>query len=250
MRRRAVLAAAATLLLFDPAVVWGGEIRVLCSNGLKAVVEQVRPEFERTSGHTLSVEFSSAATLRQRILSGAPFDVALLTADVVDDLIATGRLAAATRTRLARSGIGLGVRRGNTKPDVRTSAALKQALLDAESLVYARDGASRSHIDRMLKELGIDAAMQPKTTLVGPGEATERVSKGQSAIVITLISEILPVQGIELAGPLPPEYQQYVTFVAAGAGQTAAPAAVQALIAYLDGPAAAASYRIHGMEPY
>jgi molybdate transport system substrate-binding protein len=132
---------------------------------------------------------------------------------------------------------------------VRTAASLKQALSGARSLAYTRDGASRPHIDKMLNSLGIAAELQPRTRLLGPGQAPESVAKGEADLVITLISEILPVDGVELAGSLPAEYQNYVSFAAAAAVGAGDAKAVAMLIEFVDGPGVAATYEAKGMEP-
>lgn len=223
------------------------EVRLLCSNGLRAVVEGLQSEFERTSGHRLSTEFSATAVLKQRILDGATFDVAILTSDVIDELGRAGRVRPSTRTELARTGIGVGYRSGARRPDVRTADALKASLLNAKSIVYAREGASRPHIDRMLTALGLVDALRPKTSLVGPGQSPQAVATGESEIVMTLISEILPVAGVELAGPLPAEFQNHVVFAAAST--KAATAGVKALVSALTSAQAAGLYTKNGMEP-
>ena len=179
------------------------EIRVLASNGIKAAMEDLKPKFEKASGDTLSIDFSTAATLKDRIEKGEAFDVAVLTDDVVDALIKSGKVAPATRAELAAVGIGVGYRKGAAKPDVRTGTSLKQALLNAKSIAYTGNGASRPAIDKMIAGLGIGHQLESKSHLVGPGQAPTSVAKGESELVLTLISEILPEPGVELAGPLP-----------------------------------------------
>src|SRR5215471_12781915 len=112
------------------------EIRVLASNGIKAAIEELKPQFEKASGDTLSVDFSTAATLRERIEKGESFDLAILTDDAADALVKSGALIPSTRVEVARVGIGVGFRKGAAKPDVRSSASLKQALVDTKSIAY------------------------------------------------------------------------------------------------------------------
>jgi len=235
-------------LLFPAAALQAAEIRVLASNGIKAAMEALEPQFERASGDTLTIEFSTAATLKQRIESGEAFDVAILTDDAITDLIRSGKLAPATRAELAAVGIGVGYRKGAAKPDVRTAASLKQALLNAEAIAYTGNGASRPAIDKMIAGLGIGHQLESKSHLVGPGQAPGSVAKGESDLVLTLISEILPEPGVELAGPLPSEFQAYLGMAAASGTKTGNTPAAQALIKFLDGPAAAAMYKAKGME--
>jgi molybdate transport system substrate-binding protein len=241
-------AAVTACFLVSATAAQAAEIRVLASNGIKAAVEDLKPQFEKASGDTLSVDFSTAATLKERIDKGEAFDVAILTDEVVDALITSGALASSMRTELARVGIGVGFRKGAAKPDVRTAAGIKQALLNAKSIAYTGNGASRPAIDTMIAGLGIAHELTPKAHLTAAGAAPASVAKGESELVLTLISEILPEPGVELAGPLPSDFQSYLGFSAATGTKSGKAPAAQALIKFLDGPAAAAMYKAKGME--
>ena len=224
------------------------EIRVLASNGVKAAVEELKPQLEKASGSTLSIDFSTAAALRERIEKGEAFDLAILTDDAVDALIKAGKISPMQRARLARVGIGVGYRKGAAKPDISTAAGIKQSLLNAKSIAYTEAGASRPGIDKMFERLGIAGQLKAKSHLTAAGAAPASVGKGESDLVLTLISEILPEPGVELAGPIPPEFQSYIGFSAAPSPKAAGSPAVAALIKFLDGPAAASIYKVKGME--
>ena len=249
MRTRTVAAAFLTAcLVLSGRAVDAAEIRVLASNGIKAAMEALEPQFERASGDTLTIEFSTAATLKQRIEGGEAFDVAILTDEAVSDLITSGRLAGATRAELAAVGIGVGFRTGAPKPDVRTSAAIKALLLTVRSIAYTRDGATRPAIDKMIASLGIARELESKSRLVAAGQAPPAVARGESDLVITLISEILPEKGVEFAGPLPSEFQVHFGFAAAARTKTGNATAARALVTFLDGPHADAVYTATGMD--
>jgi molybdate transport system substrate-binding protein len=248
--RACATAAVTACFLVSATAAQAAEIRVLASNGIKAAVEDLKPKFEKASGDTLSVDFSTAATLKERIDKGEAFDLAILTDEVVDALIKSGAVASSTRTELARVGIGVGFRKGAAKPDVRTTASLKQALLKSKSIAYTGNGATRPYIDKMFAALGIAHEIEAKARLTGAGQAPASVGKGESEIVVTLISEILPEPGVELAGPLPADFQTYLGFSAATGAKSAKAPAAQALIKFLDGPAAAAVYKAKGMEAH
>ena len=243
--RVAILAAA---MLFGSVSVEAADIRILASNGVKAAVEELKPQLEKASGNTLSIDFSTAAALRERIEKGEAFDLAILTDDAVDALIKAGKISPMQRARLARVGIGVGYRKGAAKPDISTAAGIKQSLLDAKSIAYTEAGASRPGIDRMFERLGIAGQIKAKSHLTAAGAAPASVGKGESDLVLTLISEILPEPGVELAGPIPPEFQSYIGFSAAPSPKAAGSPAVAALIKFLDGPAAASIYKVKGME--
>jgi molybdate transport system substrate-binding protein len=243
-----MLAVLGTAALFGSARAEGTGLRVLASNGVKAAVEELKPQLEKATGSTLSIDFSSAAGLRERIEKGEAFDVAILTDDAIDALIKAGKLSAMQRAKLARVGIGVGYRKGAPKPDISTAAGIKQTLLNAKSIAYTESGASRPGIDRMFERLGIAGQLKAKSHLTAAGAAPASVGKGQSDLVLTLISEILPEPGVELAGPLPAEFQTYIGFSAAPSPKASALPAAAALIKFLDGPAAAATYKKKGME--
>jgi molybdate transport system substrate-binding protein len=226
-----------------------GPVRVLASNGVKAVVEELVPLCEKAIGRPLSIEFNSSAMLKQGIDKGDPFDVAIVTSELMDQLIKEGRIAAATRAAVARSGIGVGVRAGARKPDIRTADAMKRTLLDARAITYAQDGASRPHIVKMLERLGIADEIGRKAILEqGSIRSAGRVVNGDADLLITLNSEILPIKGMELVGSLPAEFQSYVTLVAGAGSKAADPVAAKAVIAFLTGPGVETTLRTKGME--
>ncbi len=142
-----------------------------------------------------------------------------MTEDAIDALVAEKKLDAASKTMVAKTRIGVGVRQNAAAPDVRTADAVRKALLGASSVTWASDGASRPFIEKMVEKLGITAQMAAKTNPEqGSPRATARVVNGQSDIVLTLISEIVPVQGLKMVGALPAEFQGEVSFAAGVAG--------------------------------
>jgi molybdate transport system substrate-binding protein len=247
--RTVIAAALATAVVVTGAVqAQPAAVRVLASNGVKAAVEALKPQLDAAAGTKLSIEFSTAATLRERIEKGEPFDVAILTDEAMDALATAGKLAP-MRTRIARVGIGVGFRAGSPKPDVSTADAIKGSLLAAKAIAYTGNGASRPAIDRMFERLGIAKQIQGKSHLTAAGAAPAAVGKGDADLVLTLISEILPEPGVQLAGPLPADFQTYLGFSAAPSAKAAADSKVGALIRFLAGRTAADVYLSKGMEP-
>jgi molybdate transport system substrate-binding protein len=245
---RAAAIAAAMAVLSLPATAQNAPIRVFASNGVKAVIEELKPQCERAIGHPLTIQFASTTDLLKKIDAGEPFDLTMLTAEAIDQLIKSGRVASKA-VPLARSGVGVGIRTGAPKPEFGTPEAMKRTLLKAKSVTYAEDGASRGFVEKMEERLGIASEIKAKTILThGSGAATANVADGKAEIVLTLASEILPVHGIELAGPLPEALQGYINF-AAGIGANAKNAeAAKAMIQFLTGPSAAPVYKAKGME--
>jgi len=224
-------------------------LRVIVSNGMKAVVEQLRPQLESEAGRPLMTEFATSAAVRQRIEAGEAFDIAILTTEVVNDLATAGKIASGSVVDLGRSGIGFGVRSGAAKPDIGNPEAVKRTLLNAKSLTWVSVGASRAHIDRMLEGLGIAADVKSKIVLTqGVDESVALVAQGKNEMIITLISEILPAKGIQLIGPLPGKFQNYVSFSGGISPKSSAAAASAMVIRALAGPGAVKAYQSKGME--
>ena len=175
---------------------------MLVSNGLKGSIDALKPQCERAIGRPLSIEFNSTASVKKKIEAGEVFDATLITTEAIDDLIKQGKLG--SRTDLGRSELGIGIRTGVDKPDIRSPEALKRTLRAAKSITYPQDGASRAYVERVFERLGIDAEVKPKIILApGSGPATESVAAGKAALVITLFSEIVPFTASKFSGPCP-----------------------------------------------
>jgi len=240
----AVIFGAASLLA-QPA-----SIRVLVSNGVRAVVEDLQPQCEKTIGHPLAIEYSAAALLKQNVDAGEQFDVAFLTTEVTDELIKEGKVTAESRVDLGRVGVGIGIRAGAPKPDISSPDALKRTLLNAKSITYAKDGAARKLIEKIYDRLGITNEVQPKIMLQSvPGRPQTAVADGQAEMVMTLISEILPVKEVELVGQVPKELQSYVSFRGGVSADTKNAEASRAVVKFFTSSKAAAAYRARGLEP-
>jgi len=228
-----------------------GQVHVLASNGVRAVIEELQPKCEQAVGSPVEIEYGTSTALRQKIEAGDRFDIAILTSDVIDALIQSGKLSAKERVNIARAGIGVGIRKGAPKPDIRTADSLKGTLLAAKAITYAGDGASRVHIEEMFQKMGIADVMKKKTILEqGSTRANERVAAGSADIILTLVSEILPAPGVELAGSLPAEFQSYVGFAAAANAKGAGSLVRAGVLKFLAGPAVGPVLRTKGMEPF
>jgi molybdate transport system substrate-binding protein len=225
-------------------------LRMLVSNGMKGTMEELQPQCEQAVGRTLAIQFGSTASLKKRIEMGEAFDVTIITTEAIGDLIKQGKLAGASRTDVGRSELGIGIRAGAPKPDIRTPEALKKTLQAATSITYPQDGASRGIIEKMFERMGIAGDVKPKIILApGSGPATESVAAGRAAMVITLFSEIVPIHGVEILGPLPGAYQSDIRFGAATSAASKNAEAAKALIAYVSGPKAAPVLKAKGIEP-
>jgi molybdate transport system substrate-binding protein len=224
-------------------------VRVIASNGVKTFVEALVPAYEKSSGRKVAVTYGTSSGLVKDVASGARFDVFIATTEAVTQVSQAGKLTSDPHTVLGRSQVGVGVRQGARKPRIGTAAELKQAALEAKAVTYAGNGASRPHIDAMFARLGIADAVKAKALLEqGSERAIARVNAGDADLLITLVSEILPAPGIELVGPLPPEFRSDVTFAAAVGASAADPAAARALIGSLVSAEATPILRQKGLE--
>jgi molybdate transport system substrate-binding protein len=228
-----------------------GEVRLLASNGIKAVVEDTLPQAEQTIGHKISVEYRPTAALKQEIEAGAPFDAVIVTMETVGQLSKEGKTLGGDGTPISRVGVGIGIRRGAARTDISTPEALKKAMLGAKAIAYGPSGASMPYITKMLDSLGIADTMKAKTLLFDTSDGTNgAVADGKADFGITLVSEILPLKNVELLGPFPDAFQGYVRFTAAVSANAKNPEAASALIQFLAGPDAAASIKARGMQAH
>ncbi len=223
-------------------------LRLLSSNGVRAAIEAIQPEIEKAAGVRLAPTFSTAAALKRQIDAGEPFDVAILTPVLIDDLVTKGTVAADARTDLARVGVGVGAREGAPRSDVSTPDGLKQTLMNAKVIAYTAEGQSRATVDKALAQLGLTDAVAAKAMLTGPGEGPGAVAAGKADLVMTLISEIM-VPGVQLLGPFPAEMQNYIVFTAARGSSARDVEAANAVIGFLTGPQGAAAMKAHALEP-
>jgi molybdate transport system substrate-binding protein len=249
MKRRLLLIAFLISFAAPFAHAQNNAVRVMASNGVQAVITELRPQIEKAMGRPLNIDFNTSAAVRQRVQAGESFDAALVTAEVIDELIKEGKLTPAGRAEVARSGIGFGIKAGSKKPDVSTPDAVKRTLLNAKSITYVPEGASRVHIERMFADLGITNEMKPKTIpSKSADESTSITAEGKTELVLTLISEIVPVRGLDLVGPFPPKYQNYVRFAIGLSTTTKNADAIKAFTQFLSGPGVEAAFKSKGLE--
>jgi len=247
MNTHAVKAAAIALaIMLAPVAAEAAEVTLLISNALKTVFEELAPRFEKTTGHKLAITYGSTNPLKARIEKGEAFDLTVLGETAIDDLVKQGKLVATTRAVIARSGLGLAIRKGATKPDIGTTETFKRTLLNAKSIGYLEGGLTGTYLKVLFQRLGITDSMKSKHKSARGAEA---VASGEVELGVTQMSEILHQTGVELAGPLPPEIQNYTNFLSAvGAGARQADAA-RALLKYLASPDAARVMKANGLEP-
>jgi molybdate transport system substrate-binding protein len=224
------------------------EIRVLSSVGIKAVIDELAPEFEKATRHKVTTVFDLASTLKTKIDGGAPFDVAILTPPLLDDLNTKGLVTSASRTAVARVGLGLMIKAGTKKPNVSSIDAFRRTLLDARSITYASAGASGVAFLAIVEKMGIAPQIKVKAKPVASGEdVNANITNGVAELAVLPVSEILPVKGAELGGVFPAEVQTYVVMTA-GVSAKAQGNAANEFVTFLMSPANDAVVKAKGME--
>jgi molybdate transport system substrate-binding protein len=212
-------------------------------------MEELGPRFEAATGHVVAIRFGLPTQLADALAANA-FDVVAFNATAVAGLIAEERVLAESCADVARMGIGVAARAGTAPPDIATADAFRRALLGASSISYTKDSAAGAYLANLMERLGIADQMQPKTKLMGGGGENPRaVAAGEVELGLCVISDILPVPGVVLVGPLPPEIQHSVTVTAAVGTNATDPSAARALVQFLTAPPAARIYQEKGLEP-
>ena len=250
--RTFTFAIAAVVLLAGGAS--AAEVRVMISGGLTAAYKQLVPEFERATGNKILTAYgpSMGTTMNAipvRLERGEPADVLIMVGYALGDLVNKGKVVPDSRVDLVTSPIGMAVRAGAPKPDISSSDALKRALLAAKSVAYS-DSASGVYIStEMFQKLGIADAMKDKARAIPAEPVAGVVARGDAEIGFQQISELKPVAGIDIVGPLPADVQKITVFSAGIASVAKEPEAGKALIRFLASPAARDAIINSGMEP-
>ena len=248
---RSLFAGVAALLLFAPTAD-AAEVHVMISGGLSAAYNALVPEFEKATGHKVVTAYgpSMGTTINaipMRLDRGEPADVLILVGYALDDLIQKGK--AVNRVDLVNSKIGVAVKAGAARPDISSPDAVKRALLAAKTVAYS-DSASGVYIStEMFKNLGIADEMKDKARKIPATPVAEIVARGEAEIGMQQISELKPVPGIDIVGPLPENLQKVTVFSAGVATVSKDPDAAKALIKFLASPAARATIIDSGLEP-
>jgi molybdate transport system substrate-binding protein len=230
------------------------EIRVMISGGLTAAYNALVPEFERATGNKVITAYgpsmgTTVNAIPVRLERGEPADVLIMVGYALGDLVKQGKVIADSRVDLVKSPIGIAVKSGATKPDISSADAVRHALLAAKSIAYS-DSASGVYVStEMFQRLGITEDMKGKARQIPAEPVAGVVARGDAEIGLQQISEMLPVAGVDIVGPLPADLQKITVFSAGIATGSREPDAGRALVKFLASPAARAAIVKSGMEP-
>ncbi|OAF02407.1 ABC transporter substrate-binding protein [Bradyrhizobium centrolobii] len=230
------------------------EVRVMISGGLTAAYQALVPEFEKATGNTVLTAFgpsmgTTVNAIPVRLERGEPADVLIMVGYALTDLVNKGKVVAGSQVDLTKSPIGIAVKSGAPKPDISSAETVKRALLAAKTVAYS-DSASGVYVStEMFEKLGIADIMKDKARKIPATPVGEIVARGEAELGFQQISELKPVQGIDIVGPLPNELQKITVFSAGIATASKEPEAGRALIKFLASPAAREAIISSGMEP-
>jgi molybdate transport system substrate-binding protein len=247
-----VLACMAVCLLSQAAVADPAALSVYSTVAMRGALEELVPQFQKESGQTLALKWSTAALLTKRIEAGEPADVVILTRDNIDTLSKAGKILTGTDVTLAQSGIAVAIKSGARKPDIASPQALKETLQKAKSIAYsdpATGGASGTHFVAVLERMGIADEMKAKTKHPpAGGNAATLVASGEAELAIQQKPEIMNVAGVDVVGPLPGDLNKVTVFAAAVTAQSKAPDAGRAFLKFLQSPEAAKIFKASGFD--
>ncbi len=234
------------MALAPGAALHAAELKVLAGGSLTGPLNALAPQFERASGHKLTIQFDSTPNLIKQATS-EPFDVAVVPVDVFKNADAKAKFVAGPTIDIARVGYSVAVKAGAAKPDIGTPAAFKEALLKAPSIAFLPESAVGAYILKVFDRLGIAEAMKAKTKVAAtPSAIAPMVAKGEADLGIFL-TNVLTAPGVDIAGPFPGDLQQDLVFTASIAAASGNAAAAKALIDYLKSPEAKAVIVAKGM---
>ena len=246
---RSVLSALAVGLVMLAGHATAAEIKVIGSPGFREAYNELVPTFEKATGNRVTTIWGGVNEVAKRVGDGETADIVILPVAQIEDLLKQGKLVPGSRVDVAKSGIGVAVRSGAPKPDLRSGEALKNALLKAKSIAYST-GPSGVHMVRLIQQWGIADAVKAKIVVSPPDTPVgEILARGGAEIGFQQVSELIRIKGIDYLGPLPADVQEITAFAAALHRNAAVPDAAKALMKFLSAPAAAPIIRKTGMEP-
>jgi len=229
------------------------EIKVLCADGFRHAMTELKPHFERASGHKLEVSFGNLGQAMKRLQGGETADLVILPKHGIDKLVKDGKAAAGNVTLVARVGIYVAVRKGAPKPNVSSPNALKRMLLAAKSITYLNPtsgGVSGVRFARVLDRLGIAEEMKPKTILVnGTGRMRPLVANGKVEVIVHQLANLMTVGGIDILGPLPESLRDPLVFNVVVMNSAKDAGLAKVFIKFLRSPESAKLIKSKGMDP-
>ena len=249
MTRNQIVVLGAVSWLMFAGMVHAAEIKVLSTQATEEAYRELVPQFEKASGHKVTTVFTGTLAANKRLAAGETYDLLIMSAPSIEEHIKAGKVVPGSRVDLAKSGVGVGVKAGASKPDISTTEALKKTLLAAKSIGYST-GPSGVYILGLFQRLGIADEIKGKLKQTPTGVFVGSIiASGDAEIGFQQVSELSHFAGVDYVGPLPADIQQFTTFssgIMAGAKEADA---ANALVKFITAPAAASAFTKRGMEP-
>jgi molybdate transport system substrate-binding protein len=252
---RLAVAIVAGLVSFTPARGQNApSLKVMISGGFRAAYEELVPEFERKTGHTIVTAYGASMgnapnAIPNRLQSGESADVVILASSALEELVKNHKVIPGSRVDLARSVIAMAVRAGAPKPDIRTLEGLKHTLLAAKSIAYSNSVSGVYLSTELFQRLGIADTIRSKCRRIDIGMVGTAIARGDAEIGFQQLSELLPIEGIDIVGPIPPEVQKTTMFSGGVAINSKEPEIARQFLRFLGSPEAASTIKKSGMEP-
>src|SRR5262245_45568478 len=225
------------------------DIKIMSSNAMREALLELFPMFERASGHKPKPSFVGGVDIMKRMAAGETCDLVIMSGPQIDQLIGQGKVKPGSRVDLVRSGVGVAGRAGAPRPDISSAESIKRALLAAKSITYS-SGPSGVYLANLFIKMGIADAIKAKIKTAPPGvPAGSFVASGEAEIGFQQISELMPVQGIDLIGPLPADIQEITVFSGGLHVAATQPDAAVALMTFITSPPAAPVIKAKGLDP-
>ena len=221
----------------------------ISSMATRQVLNDLASAFEAKSGERVAIESVGGVAALKRIEGGEAFDIVVLASDAIDRLAASARIDAASRVRIARSGVAIAVAKGAPRPAIDDEAAVREAVLAARSIGYST-GPSGVYLTRLFERWGIAERIAARIVQAPPGVAVGTlIARGEVELGFQQMSEMIGVEGIDVLGMLPPQIQTLTVFEGAICANANAPQLARAFLAFLASPDADGAKVRHGMEP-
>ena len=230
------------------------ELVVITSGGFASTLDVLAPQFERDSGYKVRIIHGSSMggakdSIPARLDRKEAADAVILARKSLDALAKKNQVVAGSQVDLVHSLIGISVRKGAPKPDISTPEAVKQALLAAPSIAYSASASGTYYQNEMLKKLGIEAQVKPKSKRILSERVGNVVARGDAELGLQQVSELLPIKGADFVGVLPPALQKVTVFSAGVTTHAQDAQGAKALISYLSSEKAYDAIRKNGLEP-
>lgn len=254
LRRIAVVIGMALLSFASASGQNAPSLKVMTSTGFKAAYEELVPEFERKTGQTVATVYGGSmgnapGTIPNRLQNGEPADVVILASSSLDELVEKNKVIPGTRVDLARSLIAMAVRAGAQKPDISTLEGLKRTLLTAKSIAYSGSTSGVYLSTELFQRLGIADEIRSKCTRIDTGMVGTVIARGDAEIGFQQMSELLPIAGIDIVGPIPPEAQKITVYSGGVVVNSTQQTIANQFLRFLASPEAAAAIKKSGMQP-